>query len=669
MELEKVSSDIDRLWTKLRAVTPARIGLARNGSWVETRLLLDFQLAHAEAQDAVKDRVDADRLIADLKSRGLDMVCLSSKAPDRKTYLARPDFGRELNESAKDALLKMPKGFDVVFVLCDGLSADAVMLHATTLLDETLPSLLRDGWSIGPVAIVEQGRVAIGDEIGQLLQASLVVVFIGERPGLTSPKSFGVYLTWTPRVGRSDAERNCLSNVRPEGMSYREAADRLNYLCREARSRQLTGVNLKDDSIRRSSVSQLGRGGHWRNWVGNQSFIARHKAEPGSEDELAALVQEASRQNLPIRVAGSGHSFTPVVATSGLLLSLENMQGLVSADLDRKRVVVRAGTRIGDIGRALKKVGLSLANQGDIDTQAIAGALSTGTHGTGLGLACLSSQAVGMRLVQPDGSILDVDADRHPETMAAAQVSIGTLGVISSITLQAVSAYNLKENLWREDFDSCMERHDDLAANNRHFSFFWCPVAESRHLYCLPDVSAVSAVKRENDVCEMKVMNLTDEPPYSNEKTFERVAYSSEIYPIEYVPNFHELEYAIPVESGKQALRQIRELMLTKHTNCIYPVEYRFVAGDLGMLSPYYQRASVTVSVSGGPGIDYWSYLLDVDAILRQYQARPHWGKLHFNRAEDMPTLYPRFHDFQAIRRRIDPSGRFLNDHLNNLFE
>jgi len=117
----------------------------------------------------------------------------------------------------------MPKGFDVVFVLCDGLSADAVMQHATTLLDETLPSLLRDGWSIGPIAVVEQGRVAIGDEIGQLLQASLIVVLIGERPGLTSPKSLGVYLTWTPRVGRSDAERNCLSNVHPEGMSYREA--------------------------------------------------------------------------------------------------------------------------------------------------------------------------------------------------------------------------------------------------------------------------------------------------------------------------------------------------------------------------------------------------------------------------------------------------------------
>src|SRR5271166_221702 len=139
-------------------------------------------------------------------------------------------------------------------------------------------------------------------------------------------------------------------------------------------------------TIRREDVfvtTKLGPGGHWRNWVGNQSFIARHIAEPGSEAELAALAREASRQNLAIRVAGSGHSFTPIVATSGLLLSLTNMQGPVSADLDRKRVVVRAGTRIGDIGRALKKIGLSLANQGDIDTQAIAGALSTGTHGTG----------------------------------------------------------------------------------------------------------------------------------------------------------------------------------------------------------------------------------------------------------------------------------------------
>ena len=413
---------------------------------------------------------------------------------------------------------------------------------------------------------------------------------------------------------------------------------------------------------------ELGAGGHWRNWVGNQSFVARHKGEPGSEDELAALVHEATRRNLGVRVAGSGHSFTPIVATSGLLLSLANMQGVIGADRERKRVTVRAGTKIGDVGRALKTMNLSLRNQGDIDSQAIAGAFSTGTHGTGITLGNMSSQASGMRLVQADGAVLEVDGDSDPEMIAAAQVSVGMLGVISAITLQVVDAYNLKEKLWRDDFEACMERHDELAANNRHFSFFWCPVPESRPLYCLPDVSAVSPTRREYDVCEMKVMNITDEPPYSNEETFERVAYSSEIYPIEYVPNFHELEYAIPVENGKDALRRVRELMLTKHTNCIYPVEYRFTAGDPAMLSPFYRRDSVTVSVSGGPGVDYWNYLRDVDAILRQYGARPHWGKLHFNNAEDMPALYPRFEDFRAIRRRLDPEGRFLNDHLRNLF-
>ena len=417
-----------------------------------------------------------------------------------------------------------------------------------------------------------------------------------------------------------------------------------------------------------STPLPLGAGGHWRNWVGNQSFIARHMAAPASEDELSALVREASRQNLGMRVAGSGHSFTPVVATSGLLLSLKNLQGLASVDAKRKRVVVRAGTRIGDIGRALKEIGLSLANQGDIDTQAIAGALSTGTHGTGISLGCLSSQAVGMRLVQADGSMLSVEADTDAETMAAAQVSIGMLGVIATVTLQTVDSYNLREKLWRDDFEACMDRHDELAARHRHFSFFWCPVPASRHLYCLPDVASVSSTKREADVCEMKTMDVTGEAPFSNEQTFERVAYSSEIYPIEYIPNFHELEYAIPVENGKEALRQVRDLMLTKHKDCIYPVEYRFVGGDAGMLSPYYRRDSVTISVSGGPGIDYWNYLLDVDAILRQYRARPHWGKLHFNNAEDIPALYPRFADFRSIRRRLDPEGRFLNDHLRNLF-
>jgi FAD/FMN-containing dehydrogenase len=409
----------------------------------------------------------------------------------------------------------------------------------------------------------------------------------------------------------------------------------------------------------------LEKGGHWRNWVGNQSCISRYKGAPAGEAQLADMVAEANAQGLNIRVAGSGHSFTPVVGTGGVLLSLAGMKGVLDADLTTRRVTVAAGTRIGEVGQALKALGLSLSNQGDIDSQAIAGAFATGTHGTGTTLSCLASQVVGMRLVRPDGGILSID-DTDLDMLHAAQVSVGVLGVISAITLQTVPAYNLHEKLWREDFESCMARHDELAATHRHFGFFWCPVPESRHLYCLPDTAPVSLTDQTADVCEMKIMDITTDPPMV--KDFEKIAYSSEVYPIEYVPNFHELEYAVPVAHGKNAIRAVRELMLTKHTNCIYPIEYRFTAGDPAWMSPFHHQDSITLSVSGGPGIDYWEYLKDVDMILRGYGSRPHWGKLHFLDTDDVDTLYPRAKDFRALRRRLDPEERFLNDHLRMLF-
>lgn len=412
-------------------------------------------------------------------------------------------------------------------------------------------------------------------------------------------------------------------------------------------------------------MSSFEKGGLWRNWVGNQSCVPRYKAAPASEAELADTMARAHAQGLNIRCAGSGHSFTPIVATGGLLLSLAGMAGIRAVDTERQRVTVSAGTRIGAVGRALKAAGLSLVNQGDIDTQAVAGALCTGTHGTGARLSNMASQIVAMRLVQPDGTILIVD-ERDLDMLHASQVAVGTLGVISEITLQAMPAYNLHERLWRDDFETCMERYDELAATHRHFGFFWCPVPESRHLYCLPDTAAVSSTNKTADVCEIKVMDITEAPP--TEGTFERIAYSSDIYPIEYVPNFHELEYAVPVEHGKVALCAVRELMLTKHTNCIYPIEFRFTAGDPAWMSPFHQQDSVTLSVSGGPGIDYWDYLRNVDAILRCYNARPHWGKMHFLDTEDVTALYPKAEDFRALRRRLDPAGVFLNDHLRALF-
>ncbi|WP_349436982.1 D-arabinono-1,4-lactone oxidase [Pararhizobium sp. A13] len=406
-------------------------------------------------------------------------------------------------------------------------------------------------------------------------------------------------------------------------------------------------------------------GGHWRNWVGNQSCIVRQKGAPESEAALSEMVREATSNGLNVRCAGSGHSFTPVALTSGLHLTLSGLQGITNIDTARKRVSVHAGTTINTLGKALKRSGLSMINQGDIDSQALAGALTTGTHGTGLTLGNMASQIVGMRLVQADGSILAID-DSEPDMLNAARVSIGMLGVISEITLQVMESYNLHEKLWRCTFDECMEQHDDLAANHRHFGFFWCPVPESRHCYCLPDTSSVSTTTSLADVCEMKTIDITDRPPM--ESAFEKIAYSSEIYPIEYVPNFHELEYAVPVRYGKQACMEVRKLMLEKHPTCIYPIEYRFTAGDDGWISPFFEQDSITLSVSGEPGTDYWNYLKDVDDILRQFGSRPHWGKLHFLGAEDVTALYPRSGDFKALRNRLDPEGRFLNDHLRQLF-
>lgn len=163
-------------------------------------------------------------------------------------------------------------------------------------------------------------------------------------------------------------------------------------------------------------------------------------------------------------------------------------------------------------------------------------------------------------------------------------------------------------------------------------------------------------------------MDITDAPPDSVSGPFETIAYSSEIYPIEYVPNFHELEYAVPLAAAKDALCAVRDLMLTKHPECIFPIEYRFTAGDPGWMSPFFEQDSITLSVSGGPGIDYWAYLNDVDQILRRYKSRPHWGKMHFLNRQDVEDLYPRAHDFRALRRRLDPEGMFLNDHLKLMF-
>jgi ethanolamine ammonia-lyase small subunit len=227
----------------LRDYTPARVDLGRAGHSLPTRDLLDFQLAHAQARDAVHLPLDANSLAVELNQKNILSITLASAAPDRTTYLHRPDLGRQLNADSRERLTKLKSTYDAVFVIADGLSALAVHRHAAPLLETLLPKL---DWNLAPVAIVQQGRVAIGDEIGEILGAKLAVVLIGERPGLSSPDSLGIYLTWNPRPGRIDAERNCISNVRADGLSYPLAAHKLLFLMNEARRLKLSGVSLKE---------------------------------------------------------------------------------------------------------------------------------------------------------------------------------------------------------------------------------------------------------------------------------------------------------------------------------------------------------------------------------------------------------------------------------------
>jgi len=240
-------------WAAFRPLTPARIGLGHVGGSLPTAAHLAFQLAHARARDAVHGVLDVPSLINELSAAALRAVVVRTAAASAVEHLRRPDLGRRLNPESRVKLLRVAdtgsRPPELAFLLAGGLSAAAVQRHAVPLLALLIPVLVKEDWRIAPVVVAEHGRVALGDEVGELLGARLIAVLIGERPGLSSPDSLGVYVTWDPKVGRTDAERNCISNVRPEGLQYGAAAERLRFLLTEARRRKLTGVGLKDDGL------------------------------------------------------------------------------------------------------------------------------------------------------------------------------------------------------------------------------------------------------------------------------------------------------------------------------------------------------------------------------------------------------------------------------------
>ncbi|HYJ26528.1 MAG TPA: D-arabinono-1,4-lactone oxidase [Nocardioides sp.] len=400
----------------------------------------------------------------------------------------------------------------------------------------------------------------------------------------------------------------------------------------------------------------------WTNWVGNQSFSPASTAAPRDEGEVAALVRRAAERGQRVRVAGAGHSFTPVVQTDGLLLDLSALRGVVGTDVAARRATALPGTLIRDFYEPLWEVGLALRNQGDIDTQQIAGAVATGTHGSGSRYTSLSGVVRGVRLVTATGDVHEID-EADLDLLHAAQVSVGMLGVVTQLELEVTDAYRLREHVSLRSWDDVMEHWDQLVDGHRHFGMFWLPTEESGALYNLDGHG-----ERLADQCYVKVYDEVGPDVPDDDTVGRRVDRCYRIFPMVYDPNFHELEYFVALDRAAEALHAMRELMQRSLPDSVYPLEVRTVGADEAFLSPQFRTPTVVISVSGTPGTDYWAYLRSVDALLAGFDARVHWGKLHFMTPERLRELYPRADDFIALRRELDPQGVFLNDHLRPLF-
>lgn len=400
---------------------------------------------------------------------------------------------------------------------------------------------------------------------------------------------------------------------------------------------------------------------HWDNWGGNQSFDYTTAVAATSDDEVVNAVRAAVHAGQGIRAAGSGHSFTPIVQTDHTLLNVTGLSGVTAADSTTGRATIRSGTCLADVGAPLWEQGLSLANQGDVDAQTISGAIATGTKGSGPRFGSLSSTLRAVRLVNGMGEIVTI-TDDQPDLLHAAQVSVGMLGVFLDLSLQCVPAYKLREQNAVLPFAEVDARWDEFLNGYRHFSFWWLPTNESSAMYDLGDLP--------NDHCVVKLLSEelatvddVDGAPGA------RTGRAHLIYPDATTEaRFHELEYMVPADHGRAALETVRDLMHTAHTDQISPVQIRWQQADNAFLSAQYHRDTVSVSVSGKPGTTYEPFLRDLDRELQQFDARPHWGKIHYLTRDRVEALYPKYQDFQRIRREFDPHGIFLNPHLRELF-
>ncbi len=425
----------------------------------------------------------------------------------------------------------------------------------------------------------------------------------------------------------------------------------------------------------------------WRNWSGRVSCRPSEMSRPGSLDELRQVVSRAASAGLKVRVVGSGHSFTELVATDGVLISLDGMQGLVEAKPEAGEATVWAGTKLHLLNPMLDEQGLAMENLGDINVQSIAGAVSTGTHGTGMKFGNIATQVIGLTLVTANGDVLEVSETQNRELFKAAQVSLGTLGVIAKVRLRLVPSYRL--DYWRKKstFTETLARAEEWRDAHRQFEFYCFPHAEQVQLKFLDQTDApVNVNPRKKWFADVFMENLMFGAMSMVCRAFPStcvpiarfcagtVGYSHEInvghksLSTVRMVKFNEMEFAMPAENGLAAVKELKEWIDRERIEVHFPIEFRYVKGDDIYISPHTGRDSAAISVHQFKGMDYKNYFDGAEAIFRKHGGRPHWGKLHSLEAKDLKTLYPRWDDFQRARRQLDPNGVFLSPYLQSLF-
>ncbi len=425
----------------------------------------------------------------------------------------------------------------------------------------------------------------------------------------------------------------------------------------------------------------------WTNWAGNQTAHPAQEVSPHDAGEVVDAVLAARRQHLRLKMPGTGHSFTDIAVTDGLLLRPESLSGITAVDLDAMTVTALAGTPLHELNAHLTRLGLSLHNMGDIQEQTVAGAISTGTHGTGGTVASLSAQVAGLELVTGEGEQLVASAEENPDVLAFGRLGLGALGVLTSVTFAVEPIFTLAAHESPMRWDQALAEADELAASNDHFEMYWFPHTDrlltKRNNRTADEMTPLSRFKGwlDDEFLANRVFSWANRlgnvrpglRPRINdvaaralsERRFSDVPHKVFTSPRRVV--FREMEYAVPREVGLEALREVRALIDRSDWLISFPVEIRFVPADDVPLSAAYEQDSVYLAFHTNPQTDHTEYFAGVEGVLRGLGGRPHWGKLHTRTAQDLAPAYPRWQEFLDLRDRLDPDRVFANPYTERV--